>query len=140
MTVNQSVKFLKISSLLTILTGLISSLASSIATQKPWLLLFDLLTWPLDGSPANFSNEAFALNAVLGGVMIGWGILMFYVSEELVQSPKLIKGFLVSILCWFISDSIGSYVSGLYGNIVLNVSFLLLSAIPLLNLQLCRHK
>ncbi|MFY7992354.1 MAG: hypothetical protein ACOVP4_03600 [Bacteriovoracaceae bacterium] len=140
MTLNQSIKFLKISSLLTILTGLVSSLASSVLTQKPWLLLFDLLTWPLDGSPANFSSEAFALNAVLGGVMIGWGVLMFYVSDELPRSPKLVKGFFISLICWFVSDSIGSYVSGIYGNIILNVLFLLLFIVPLFNLLLCRQK
>jgi hypothetical protein len=54
-------------------------------------MLLDLLDWPLDGSSSTFANESFILNAVLGGVMIGWGVLMYYLADELQQSPRLLK-------------------------------------------------
>ena len=49
-----------------VLLGLVAAAASHPAGQGPWLLLFDLLAWPLDGRPASFTAETFAVNAVLG--------------------------------------------------------------------------
>jgi hypothetical protein len=129
------INLLKLSSLITIITGVMSVLASSPVTQKPWLLLLDFLDWPLDGDPSSFTKESFVLNAVLGGVMIGWGVLMYYVSDELQKSPRLLKAMLASLMCWFISDSIGSFVSGVYGNIFLNFIFLAMYLYPLLKLR-----
>ncbi|MBE9101287.1 hypothetical protein [Vacuolonema iberomarrocanum] len=40
----------------------------------------DLVQWPLDGDPATFSNETLLLNAMLGGVMVGWAALMYFVA------------------------------------------------------------
>ena len=126
---------IKSSSIMTVATGLISVLASSPTTQGPWLFLLDLLDWPLDGAPSTFAKESLVLNAVLGGVMIGWGVLMFVVCDELHKSSRLVRGMMVSLLCWFIADSTGSFVSGVYGNIVLNVMFLVMFMVPLLKLK-----
>jgi hypothetical protein len=129
------IKFLKLSSLITVVTGVVSVLASSPVTQGPWLLLLDFLDWPLDGSPGSFARESFVLNAVLGGVMIGWGVLMYFVSNELQKSPRMLKAMIISLLCWFVSDSLGSFVSGVYGNIFLNLIFLAMFLYPLLKLR-----
>ena len=129
------ISLLKASSLITVVTGVISVMASSPLTQKPWLLLLDLLDWPLDGSPSTFANESFILNAVLGGVMIGWGVLMYFVSDELQKSPRMLKAMIVSLLCWFASDSLGSFVSGVYGNIFLNLVFLAMFLYPLMKIR-----
>jgi hypothetical protein len=132
---NKYVNLLKLSSLVTILTGVLSVLASSPVTEKPWLLLLDLLDWPFDGNPSAFTKESFILNAVLGGVMIGWGCLMFYVSDEIKKSPRLLRAMFVSLLCWFVTDSIGSFLSGVYGNIILNIIFLSMFLYPLMKLR-----
>ena len=129
------IDLLKLSSLITVITGVISVLASSPVTQRPWLLLLDFLDWPLGSSPGSFARESFVLNAVLGGVMIGWGTLMYFVSDELQKSARMLKAMTVSLLCWFVSDSVGSFVSGFYGNILLNILFLSMFLYPLLKLR-----
>jgi hypothetical protein len=101
------------------------------------LLLFDLLDWPLDGNPSVFSKANYATNAVLGGVMIGWGILMFLlVNGPLAQGDQAIRRYLmIGLLSWFTFDSTGSFFAELPGNILLNVSFLLLFLPPLILLK-----
>lgn len=69
--------WLKIACAVTVCVGLIASAASTTVGAAPWLFLFDLLKWPLDGDPVAFAGETFAVNAVLGGVMVGWGTLMY---------------------------------------------------------------
>lgn len=123
--------WLQAASLITIGTGLIASLGSHPATEFVWLWLFDLLRWPLDGNPAGFSSDAQAVNAVLGGVMIGWGLLMLRLARENVFQEPIRAGMQGALLLWFVTDSMGSFAAGLPGNVVLNVVFLILFLIPL---------
>ena len=123
--------WLQAASLMTIVTGLIASLGSHSSTEFVWLWLFDLLRWPLDGNPAAFSSEAQAVNAVLGGVMIGWGLLMLRLAREHVFQEPIRSGMQSALLLWFVTDSTGSFAAGLPGNIILNVVFLVLFLISL---------
>ena len=132
---NICITWLKAASLITVATGLVSVLASSPSTQGLWLFLLDLLTWPVDGQPSGFQNEAFILNAVLGGVMIGWGTLMFLLSKELHTSVHLVKPMKIALLFWFVSDSAGSLAAGVPGNVVLNITFITMFMIPIYFLQ-----
>ena len=127
------ITWLYIDCVLTIFTGLISLLAAHPATAGPWLLLFDILAWPLDGNPGQFSQLDFALNGVLGGVMVGWGfMMMLFTKTHLTQGDVAArKSIMVAIVAWFISDSAASFVSGLPGNVVLNCGFLLMFMVPL---------
>ena len=52
MTQSQSMRWLQIACLITIITGLLCAMASHAATDVVWRTLFDLLKWPLDGDPA----------------------------------------------------------------------------------------
>lgn len=122
---------IKFASLITILTGAICLLGCNPSTQGPWLWLTDLIMWPLDGSPTTFKDESLILNAVLGGVMIGWGLLMFSLVFELESNPKITNKLVGSLLVWFFSDSIASYFANVPGNIVLNIFFVLSFMIPL---------
>ena len=122
---------LQAAALLTMTTGLIASLGAHSATDFVWLWLFDLLRWPLDGHPAVFSNDTQAVNAVLGGVMIGWGALMLTLAREDVFDERIRVGMQASLLLWFSTDSAGSLAAGLHGNVVLNILFLLVFLIPL---------
>jgi hypothetical protein len=131
MTNKTALMTLKFASAITILTGFICILACHPHTQGTWLWLTDLLTWPLDGSPSTFREEAFILNAVLGGVMMGWGSLMLSLVDEILVNPKLIMKIQTSLLIWFFCDSTGSYFAKVPGNIVLNVVFLITFLIPL---------
>jgi hypothetical protein len=72
MTHTHYMRWLKIACLITIATGIACALASYPATDVVWRTLFDLLKWPFDGDPAAFSADTRAVNAVLGGTMVGW--------------------------------------------------------------------
>jgi hypothetical protein len=121
---------------ITIIVGLVGSAASTEAASGPWRLLFDLLKWPVDGEPAAFQAETFAVNAILGSVMVGWATLMYLVVAGPIArgNRELVRFLLVSLGVWFVVDSSGSLLAGLPGNIILNVGFLGLFLPPLLHL------
>ncbi|MBE9140040.1 hypothetical protein IQ254_23055 [Nodosilinea sp. LEGE 07088] len=130
------VSWLKLSCLVTGITGLVSFAASMEGSSGPWLWLFDLVKWPLDSDPAGFSHETMSVNAILGGVMVGWATLMYFVAAGPIAQGnlQLTRRMLISIVAWFCIDSTGSYLSRLPGNIVLNGIFLVMLSIPLLGL------
>ncbi|MEO1069905.1 MAG: hypothetical protein AAFW95_12425 [Cyanobacteria bacterium J06638_6] len=131
------VSWLKLGCLVTGITGLVSFAASMEGLSGPWLWLFDLVKWPLDGDPAGFSKETMSVNAILGGVMVGWATLMYFVAAGPIAQGnlQLTRQMLISIVAWFCVDSTGSYLSQLPGNIVLNGIFLVMLSIPLLGLS-----
>jgi len=129
--------WLQVACVIAVATGLVSAAASFPATAGLWLFLFDLLKWPIDGNPSQFDLPTRAVNAVLGGVMVGWGTLMFllvrnFLNKEFALVRKLI---LVSIAAWFVVDSTGSFLAELPGNVLLNVCFLCLFLPPLLSVK-----
>lgn len=140
MTVRVASLWLRAASVVTMVTGAICALAAHPSTERLWLFLFDILKWPLDGNPAVFSAETRAVNAVLGGVMVGWGLLMFLLSGErlITAMPDVPRLLMVSLLAWFMVDSAGSWASGLPGNILLNVGFLVMFMPPLVLLRKIR--
>ena len=71
-TVERSVLWLKAASSLTVVVGFVAAVAVADASDGVWVWLFDLLDWPLDGDPSGFDERGYQLNAVLGGVMVGW--------------------------------------------------------------------
>ena len=137
MTTRVSEMWLKTASVFTIVTGVICALASHVSTQGIWLWLFDVLKWPLDGDPASFNADTRAVNAVLGGVMVGWGLLLLLLSSQRVMSaaPAVPRLMTISLLAWFAVDSLGSWAAGLPGNIVLNLAFLAMFLPPLVALN-----
>jgi hypothetical protein len=50
-------RVLRWSCLYVFVTGLLPVLAVFETTQEPWRLFFDLINWPLDGEPAQFTNS-----------------------------------------------------------------------------------
>ncbi|MBA4419333.1 MAG: hypothetical protein C0392_15735 [Syntrophus sp. (in: bacteria)] len=126
--------WLQVACVIAVATGLVSAAASFPATDGLWLFLFDFLKWPIDGNPAQFDLNTRAVNAVLGGVMVGWGTLMFLLVRNFLNNDFYLvrKLILVSIVAWFVVDSTGSFLAELPGNVLLNVSFLCLFIPPLL--------
>jgi hypothetical protein len=113
--------------------GLVSVAAAHPATDGPWLLFFSLLDWPPLAQSHDFSREARVLNAVLGGVLAGWSVMMFWLAAGPVargdQGAR--AAFLASVTLWFVLDSFGSLVAGWPGNVVSNFLLFLLFAAPL---------
>lgn len=126
--------WLKLACIITGATGFISLLGSTPKTSFIWITLFDLLKWPLNNDPSSFQSESFAVNAVLGGVMIGWSSLMYMLIDKQVSKGnfEILKYILLSIFIWFIVDSAGSILAGLPLNIVLNIVFLIIFLIPII--------
>ena len=137
MTVTQSTMMLRVASIVTLVVGLVAAFGAADATDGLWLWLFDLLDWPLDDNPAAFTNESFALNAVLGGLMVGWGTLMYLVVTRQFAAGnfELALPMMISVIAWFIVDSTGSLVAGLPGNVVLNTGFVAIFLPPLIVLH-----
>lgn len=133
MTVQRSIIWLNIACVITMVTGVVCALASHPATAGVWLWLFDVLKWPLDGDPAFFSADTRAVNAVLGGTMVGWGALMYLLAGTplLLAHPQISRFMLIALMAWFVVDCMGSLAAGLPGNLVLNLGFLVLFVPPL---------
>lgn len=142
MTLQRSILWLKVASAITVVVGVVCALASHPATAVGWLWLFDLLKWPLDGDPAFFAVETRAVNAVLGGTMVGWGTLMYLLADPqlLRVAPQVPRLMLSALVAWFVVDCAGSLAAGLPGNLLLNLSFLVLFVPPLRALHMLGHR
>ena len=135
MTAASATRWLRVASIATIASGLLAAAASSEVTDGPWLLLFDVVDWPADGHPGRFAAETRAVNAVAGGVMVGWGTLMYLLASLRSGPGTAATPVLLGVLAWFVVDSAGSLLAGMVGNVVLNVGFLALLVPPLLGLR-----
>jgi hypothetical protein len=111
------------------------SLAIFEATQEPWRFFFDVLKWPLDGNPADFSETERQLSAVLGGVLCGWAWIMYKLANPAIFNATIRNLMIQSTCVWFVLDSAGSIFSGLPLNAISNIGFLLILLIPLFALK-----
>jgi hypothetical protein len=133
MTLQQTVTQLKFASAVVIGFGFLTALAAWPALNLPTRLLVDLMFLPFDGQQSVSAPEARILCAILGGVMVGWGVMQWHiVSKVLARDPELGRQILLSSLwSWFCVDGIASTIAGAPFNAVMNVPFLLLFVVPL---------
>jgi hypothetical protein len=123
---------LKATSLLVVLLGLLVAFGAHPATALPATWLADIVFWPFDGSQPLDAPAARVLAAISGGVMVGWGIMMWLVIDRLLpKEPQLTRMLLVeSTLAWYLVDSTGSFMSGATVNVFLNTILMLAIVIP----------
>lgn len=126
------VNILKAAAAITIGFGLLIAAAALPAAQGPTTFLLDLIYFPVDGAQTLTGDGIRVLSAVAGGVMVGWGVLLWMISVDLypadpVRGRKLI---LASIGTWFVVDSTMSVLAGAPLNALFNVSFLVLFFVP----------
>jgi hypothetical protein len=113
--------------------GLVLVLLPSLARQG-----FSLLVYASPERIDAFGQEPVRYislaHAVLGGVMVGWGAALFYITRTLLARGSKIAWKLValSVVAWFIPDTSYSLLSGYWQNALLNAVFLVLFAVPLL--------
>jgi hypothetical protein len=113
--------------------GLVLVLIPSLARQG-----FSLLVYASPERIDAFGEEPVRYislaHAVLGGVMVGWGVALFYVTKTLLARGSRIAWNLIalSVLAWFIPDTSYSLLSGYWQNALLNTVFLVLFVVPLL--------
>jgi len=123
----------KIASALVIGVGIVLALAALPATAGVTALLADLIFWPYDGYPALDSSATRLLAAISGGVMVGWGVLLWQVATRILPVDAALGASLIrtSAIAWFAVDSIASVLAGAPLNVVLNVVFLAAFLVPL---------
>lgn len=116
--------------------GLVLVLAPALTRQGFSLLVYASPDRIDAFGPAPASYIALS-HAVIGGVMIGWGVALFCVTRRLLARGSRFAWNLLatSIGAWFVPDTAYSVLSGYWQNAVLNTIFLVLFAVPLLALR-----
>ncbi|WP_067100672.1 hypothetical protein [Marinomonas atlantica] len=109
----------------------------SLATQNQFdhaaQLTLDLLHWPIDGVQTYTGGTMRFLTALTGGFLFGLGVMIFFLRQwvyDLAPEPTR-KAIVVSLVAWFVMDSIGSASVGAYSNVLFNVLVLLAAVGPL---------
>jgi len=128
-----TLRWLKFGSALTIFFGILVAAAATPIAAGPTQFLADLIFFPIDGAQDISSSETRLISAIGGGVMAGWGVLLWMLSTQLFPSNQALAANLIiaSIVTWFVIDSTGSIIAGAPLNAVFNVSFLLIFCLPL---------
>jgi hypothetical protein len=99
---------------------------------------FSLLVYAAPDRLDGFGSDAVAyislVHAVLGGVMVGWGVALLLVALGPFQRGERVGWQIIaaSVAAWFVPDTAYSLWSGFWPNAVLNSGFAMLFAAPLL--------
>lgn len=128
---------LKAASIITIGFALMIAFGAHEATDGPLRWFADLLFWPLGDAASVLTDESQLLAAILGGVMTGWGLTLYMLTDALADDhPALLKRIVVTaMIVWFVVDSAGSIASGGWLNVIGNIGFGALFAIPAMRLR-----
>lgn len=129
-----TIVWLKIGSALVIVFGLVTALGANRPTAGLLAFLVDMIKRPVDGAQTIATEEFHLLSAVSGGVMVGWGLLLWLVAVQLYgRDPQLASSMIMtSVGAWFVIDSLASILAGSSLNAILNTSFLVLFFAPLM--------
>jgi len=133
MTQESTQRWLKFGSGLTLFFGVLIAAAATPIGAPPTQFLADLIFFPVDGAQSVVAPETRLVNAIGGGVMAGWGLLLWKLSTTVYpRDPALARQLIIpSIVIWFVIDSTGSILAGAPLNAVFNLSFLLIFCVPL---------
>ena len=134
MSSRATITWLKAASALIIGFGIITVSAATPATAGLARFLIDMIFWPIDGAQTLAAPETRLLCAIAGGLMAGWGAMLWLAATRLYsQAPELAGTMImVSLGAWFIVDSLGSILAGAPLNALLNMGFLPIFLIPLM--------
>jgi hypothetical protein len=125
---------LKAWSLAMMCVGLVFVAAAVPALDWPARLFLDITFWPIDGRPDALSPELRLLSVIGGGVTAGWCLLLGLLFDRAHRQSdrELLRLAVISLLCWFVVDSLGSIAVGAWMNAVLNTIILAGFVLPLL--------
>jgi hypothetical protein len=125
--------WLKITAVIVGSFGPVFFFGAMLATSEPARWTLDFLSWPLDGAQTYAAPETRFLSALAGGFLLGWGVMIWFLSVWVYDSaPEAVrKSVLTGLLAWFVLDSAGSIASGTSSNAIFNSFVLLLAVGPL---------
>lgn len=108
-------------------------LGSMESTVWPLQLTIDVLSLPLDGLPVHGDPASRFISAILGGILLGWGVTIWLLQAWVYDAaPEAVRRtILTALLCWFMLDSAGSIASGHASNVLFNIAILAVAAGPL---------
>lgn len=134
MLLERRIMLLKVASGIVIGFGVIAVLAALPSTSGVMRFLADLIFWPVDGAQTVSADETRLLSAISGGLMVGWGLLLWLLAARLFPNdPDLGRRLILpSISAWFVVDSLGSIAAGAPINALFNIAFLPMFFVPLL--------
>ncbi|MEM9798260.1 MAG: hypothetical protein AAF919_17345 [Pseudomonadota bacterium] len=108
--------------------GIFTTLGSWPPVALPTWMLVDALAWPPSGLDAFATAESRLALAILGGVLLGWGVTLWSLSRGVAIPRAALHG----MLAWFCLDSLGSVLAGAAANVLPNIAFLALLVGPIL--------
>lgn len=122
----------RIGAALVIASGILTVTGAFAPLSGPMTWLGDLLVWPLDGAQTGQAAETRLLAAIGGGVMVGWGLMLWQLAGEMMaRAPGPVRRIIrISIVAWFVLDSAGSLAAGAAPNLIGNLVFLALFLWP----------
>ena len=134
MTSTTTVGWLKAASVITFAFGLLCSVATIPALSGIIVFFLDLAFWPVDGAQSIAVPELKLALAVSGGILMGWAVLMWLAATRVYARDAHLGRLMIlaSIGTWFVTDGIGSVAAGAPLNVLLNVPFLLMFALPVM--------
>ncbi|QAX29730.1 excinuclease ABC subunit A [Leisingera sp. NJS204] len=134
MTHSAAIRMLKTVTILAAAFGLAMILALATPLGTALSLFIDLAFLPVDGAQALTPGAAALMTAISGGLMCGFCVLIYLVTEHIYSTnPALGRRLLIpALLAWYVPDSLGSLAAGAWFNVVMNTLFLLLFLVPLM--------
>ena len=115
-----------------VLFGLLLALAPDLARAGfSWMVYGEPQT--IDRFGAEAARYIGLAHAVMGSLMVGWGLALAWVVKSLVRRGSRLGWNIVavSLLAWFVPDTAYSLRAGFWQNAVLNAGFLALFVVPL---------
>ncbi|HBK70615.1 MAG TPA: hypothetical protein DDZ39_02980 [Flavobacteriaceae bacterium] len=125
--------WLKITAISIILYAILFFLGTIKETDGAIEMVLDISSWPLDNAQNYNADSTVFLSALLGGILFGWGILIWFLSTKIydIAPEQTRKIVLISLLSWFFIDSLGCIFSGNFNNTIANIFLLLVLVGPL---------
>lgn len=133
MTLEKATVWLKFASWVLIGFGVLSAVSAHPSLNILSRPFIQLAIWPFSEASEILSTETRLIWAILGGISIGWGVMILQLTTKLLhKETEVVRSImLASTITWFLSDSAASILSGAGFNAVLNIGFLALFLTPI---------
>ena len=133
MTNAAAARFLTWVSVPLVAIGVLMAVMAAPALNGYEFALLEMIFGPSDGA-AELNRFGRLFSAIVGGLTAGFGMCFIFLVAPLIArgDPLGRRGAIIVILTWFVTDSVGSALSGVAFNVVLNAVLLALLLTPVL--------